>query len=315
LCFDTESDGKMLYKVEPKKGNPGRIPIVFGNPAGQVLVFHDSRQTPQELRDRCADFRYVKFQSGAEHDLAHLKKNGFSEFRGVVDVQTLITLIRPATKQSGIEFCTQYVWGDDEEKNEYEAGYEKISVPKKSKIRIEWSTGFNTFYEREHWKGFSLYHSCQDVLTPFAILVKIALEITGLRGQAENENENIFITMNEALELCLSKAPADIRNPNNDSLARVVKEEKLVNWINDEAVEHCTPFQFNSHALVQRIRRARSDLVEHHVNELRWDEIQTLALHHLDLLNGRMPFSNELKFIDLRFHIMDHCAHCGNAPI
>jgi hypothetical protein len=49
LCFDTESDGKMLYKVEPKKGNPGRLPIVFGNPAGQVLVFHDSRQTPQEL--------------------------------------------------------------------------------------------------------------------------------------------------------------------------------------------------------------------------------------------------------------------------
>ena len=118
--------------------------------------------------------------------------------------------------------------------------------------------------------------------------------------------------MNEALELCLSKAPADIRNPNNDCLARVVEEEKLVNWINDEAVEHCTPFQFNSHALVQRIRRARADLVEFHVNELRWDEIQTLALHHLDLLNGRMPFSNELKFVDLRFHIMDHCAHCGS---
>ncbi len=99
-----------------------------------------------------------------------------------------------------------------------------------------------------------LYHSCQDVLTPFAILVKITLEITELRGQAENEHENIFITMNEALELCLSKAPADICNPNNDCLAKVVEEEKLINWINDEAVEHCTPFQFNSHALVQRIR-------------------------------------------------------------
>ncbi len=115
LCFDTESDGTMLYKVEPNKGNPGRIPIIFGNPAGQTLVFHDSRETPQELRDRCADFRYVKFQSGAEHDLAHLKRNGFSDFRGVVDVQTLISLIRPATIQSGIEFCTQYVWGDDTE--------------------------------------------------------------------------------------------------------------------------------------------------------------------------------------------------------
>jgi hypothetical protein len=80
LCFNTESDGKMLYKVKPNKGNPGRIPIVFGNPARQVLVFHNSRETPQELRDRCADFCYVKFQSGAEHDLAHLKRNGFSDF-------------------------------------------------------------------------------------------------------------------------------------------------------------------------------------------------------------------------------------------
>jgi hypothetical protein len=118
--------------------------------------------------------------------------------------------------------------------------------------------------------------------------------------------------MNEALELCLSKAPADICNIRNDSLARVVKEEKLVNWINDKAVEHCTPFQFNSHALVQRIRRARADLVEFHVNKLRWDKIHTLALHHLDLLQGQMPFSNELKFIDLRFLIMDHCPHCGS---
>jgi hypothetical protein len=66
LCYDTESDGKMLYKVEPNKGEKGRILIVFGNPAGQSLIFHYSRDTPQELRDRCSDFRYVKFQSGAE---------------------------------------------------------------------------------------------------------------------------------------------------------------------------------------------------------------------------------------------------------
>jgi hypothetical protein len=149
-------------------------------------------------------------------------------------------------------------------------------------------------------------------LTPYAILVKIALDITEIWGQADNKNKNIFITMNEALEHCLSKAPADIRNPRNDSLARVIKDAKLINWINDEAVKHCTPFQFNLHALVQRIWQARADVVEFHVNELLWDEIQTLALHHLDLLHGRMLFSNELKFVDLRFHIMDHCAHCGS---
>ncbi len=102
LCFDTESDSKMLYKVKPDKGKKGWIPILFGNPVGQVLVFHDSRETPQELQDCCADFRYVKFQSGAVHDLAHLKGNGFLDFRGVVDIQTLITLTRPATKQCSL---------------------------------------------------------------------------------------------------------------------------------------------------------------------------------------------------------------------
>jgi hypothetical protein len=239
-------------------------------------------------------------------------KMDFWIFEESSNVQTLITLIRPATIQSGIKFCTHYVWGDDTERNEYETGYERVDIPEKNKIRIKWVTKFNPFYEREDWIDLSLQHSRQDVLTPFAILVKIALEITEIRGQAEDENKNIFITMNEALELCLSKVPADIRNPHNDSLARVVKEEKLINWINDEAVEHCTPFQFNLHALVQRIWRARADLVEFHVNKLRWDKIQTLALHHLDLLHGQMPFLNELKFVDLRFYIMDHCAHCGS---
>jgi hypothetical protein len=50
LCFNTESDGKTLYKFEPNKGEKGRIQIIFGNTAGQVLVFHDSRKTSRSLR-------------------------------------------------------------------------------------------------------------------------------------------------------------------------------------------------------------------------------------------------------------------------
>ena len=309
LCFDTESNGKLLYNVGPNKGKEGRIPVVFGNPAGMVLIFHDSRQTPIELIERCADFRYIKLQSGIENDIHYLQKNGFRVFRGVVDIQTLITLVRPAIRQCGIEFCTQYVWGDDEDRIEYEDTPKKVY---KDKIRIKWSESFNPCYKREDFEKLALNHSLQDVLTPFAILIKIGLEITELRGQAENPDENIFLTMNEALELCVSKAPADIRNTNHGYLARVIKEDKLINWVNDSAVTYCTPFQFSSHALVHRIRRARSDLVEFHHTDLRWDEIQTLALLHVDLLRGRMPFSSELKFLDLRFHLMDHCSHCGS---
>jgi hypothetical protein len=299
LCFDTESDQTILrYNVEPNKGKIGRTPVVFGNPAGQVLIFHDARQTPLELVKICADFRYMKIQSGIENDIRMLQSQGFAFFRGLVDVQTLITLVRPDTKQCGIEFCTQYVWGSEAKKDE--------------KLRVKWTKFFNGSYHKEEMKDLSLKHSIQDVLTPVAILVKIGLEIADLRKDTEDPSENIFYTMNEALELCVSKAPADIRNTAHDNLVRDQGEAKLMNWISDGAVDYCTPFQFNSHYLVHRIRRSRADLIEYHYPGLSWDEVQNLALLHIDLLRGRMPFSNELNYLDLRFHIMDHCAHCGS---
>ena len=57
LCFDTESDGKTLrYKVGHKTGELGRTPVVFGNPAGQVLIFHDARDVPTEIVKICENF-------------------------------------------------------------------------------------------------------------------------------------------------------------------------------------------------------------------------------------------------------------------
>jgi hypothetical protein len=177
LCFNMEGDGKLLYKVGPNKGEKGRVPVVFGIPAGMVLIFHDSRQIPSELIKRCANFRYIKLQSGIENDLRHLQKNGFQDFRGVVDIQTLITLVRLGIRQCGIEFCTQYVWGKVPDRVEYE------DTPKlvfKDKIRIKWTESFMPCYEREDWEKLALNHLLQDVLMPFAILVKIGLEITEL---------------------------------------------------------------------------------------------------------------------------------------
>jgi hypothetical protein len=78
LCFDTEGGGKLLYKVGPNKGK--KCPVVFGNPAGMVLIFHDSCQVPPELVKLCADFQYIKLQSGIGNDLRHLQKNRFQVF-------------------------------------------------------------------------------------------------------------------------------------------------------------------------------------------------------------------------------------------
>jgi hypothetical protein len=299
LCFDTESNQKVLrYKVDPNKGELGRTPVIFGNPAGQVLVFHDARQTPLELVKICADFSYIKLQSGVENDVEMLRNNGFKFIRNLVDVQTLITLVRPKELACGIEACTQYVWGDKKQKDK--------------KLRVKWTEFFNRDYERENLTDLALKHSIQDVLTPFAIVVKVALEVAGYRGLLEDPTENMFHIVNEALELCISKAPADIRNTKHDFLVRAEDKGVLANWINDGCVEWDTPFHFNSHCLVHRIRRARANLIEFYHPGISWPESVKLARVHFELLDKRMPTSSELNKLDLRYHLLDHCSFCGS---
>jgi hypothetical protein len=46
----------------------------------------------------------------------------------------------------------------------------------------------------------------------------------------------MFHIVNEALELCISKAPADIRNTKHDFLVRAEDKGVLANWINDGCV-------------------------------------------------------------------------------
>ncbi len=98
-----------------------------------------------------------------------------------------------------------------------------------------------------------LRHSVQDVVVPYAIMLKVALEITKLRQT--DAYENIFPALNEALELCMSKSPADLRNENGGCLKPTLRK----NLINDDCLSWSTLFQLNAHRFVQRIRRARGE--------------------------------------------------------
>jgi hypothetical protein len=80
-----------------------------------------------------------------------------------------------------------------------------------------------------------------------AILLKVALEITKLRQT--DPYKNIFPALNEALELCMSKSPADLRNENGGCLEPTLRE----NLINDDCLSWSTPFQLNAHRFVQGI--------------------------------------------------------------
>jgi hypothetical protein len=270
LCFDTESDGKLLYKVGPDKGKPGRIPVIFGNPDGQVLVFHDARQTPQELIDICADFAYVKIQSGIENDIRHLKTNGFPYIRNAVDLQTLLLIANPTSDQCGIEAATRYVW-------------EPIDG---EPLRTKWSFKFNPQYVVEKMEKECLRHSVQDLVVPYAIMLKVALEITKLRQT--DAYVNIFPALNEALELCMSKSPANLRNENGGCLKPTLRK----NLINDDCLSWSTPFQLNAHRFVQLIRRARGDLIENFDSGLTWAQIIERAQNHLAIMS-KLPNANQ----------------------
>ena len=293
LCFDTESDGSLLYKSQtlPDIGKPGRVPVVFGNPAGHVLIFHDARETPQELVKICEDFSYAKIQSGIENDIHLLKDNGFPYFRNCVDIQALLSLADPTNPRCGIEAATSFVW----------------SPIDGEKLRIKWSPAFNRNYANEKMEKTCLCHSVQDVLVPFAILLKIALEITQSR-EVTDPYENIFPALNEALELCMSKSAVDLKNPNAGGLKSTLSE----NLLNDNHLTGRDVFKLNSHRYVQRIRRARGDLVEKFDTGLTWAQIIERARTHFALLNSRLPNANEASYLDLRFHLMDHCSFCGS---
>ena len=92
-----------------------------------------------------------------------------------------------------------------------------------------------------------LRHSVQDVVVLYAIMLKVALEITKLRQT--DAYVNIFPALNEALELCMSKSPADLRNENGGCLKPTLRE----NLIKDNCLSWSTPYQLNAHRFVQGI--------------------------------------------------------------
>jgi hypothetical protein len=77
-------------------------------------------------------------------------------------------------------------------------------------------------------------------------MLKVALKITKLRQT--DAYENIFPALNEALELCMSKSPADLCNENGGCLKMTLRE----NLINDDCLSWSTPFRLNAHRFSTR---------------------------------------------------------------
>ena len=278
LSFDTEGDGKLPG---------GRVFICFGSPVtGMVLCFHDLEDIPESIRTLLADYRYAKIQSGISGDVKLLQGLGV-KVRGLVDTGTVMALLDPKSVRFGAKTQIQKVWG---------SGHHQ-----------DWLPFFMSDYEKQQLSDKNKRHSFQDVLTPFAILIKTAIQEAEMRmyGPADD----IFPIINEALELSYSKSPKDLRHPSDGKIT----SEAFTMWHppNVDSI-----FSLNGQFAVQRIRKARGDFVERfenrpaHLQET-FQEKRAFALKMWP--NNILPSSNDMRWGNLGLKQYDaRCHNCAS---
>ena len=197
-------------------------------------MLHDANDTPDSIRIILADYTEAKIQSGVGGDVALMRKLGLG-VRGVVDSGALFMLVKPGTIEQGFGAKHQIkaIWPDEGKLSHHQPYDYKSFGPALDKQKITSKVG---------------RHIIQDVLTPFGTLFNATIK------QAEwlkyQDKDDVFPLLNEALELCYSKSPLDIRQQ---------PSSKDPHWYWFPQIEN-SEFRLNSREMIALIRRARGDL-------------------------------------------------------
>jgi hypothetical protein len=149
MSFDTEGDGKLPRKSSTQND---RLFVALSSPVtAMVLMFHDSADMPNNLRELLASYSVAKIQSGVCGDVMLMEKVGLN-VRGVIDSGTLLLLIKPGSIESGFGAKRQLkeIWPD-----------------KDCHVPYEWQT-FGKAFSTQQLTTKSMRHVVQDVLMPFA---------------------------------------------------------------------------------------------------------------------------------------------------
>lgn len=280
MCsFDTEGNAELPYI--PSDGSVGRVFVSYSSPDGSVLVFHDCRDTPASIRRILREYRYAKLQSGVHIDVKLLEKEGI-EVRGLVDTGTLMALVNPMEEKFGAQKQVETIWGKN--------------------VHQKWEIEFMAEYRMQKLNRKNQRHTMQDVLTPFAVLVKAAVIEAGVRML--DSTANIFPLMNEALELCYSKCPADIRHKTDG----LIKPQAFRNWHPQFAD---TKFGLNSRLRTQTIRRARGSFVETIQGLETTSKATRVACAQLIWMDLDLPSSNDMRQANLFIRMQLRCQNCG----
>lgn len=279
MSFDTEGSGKLPRK----SGKNDRLFVALSCPkSAVVLLFHDADNIPQSLRLILLDFTIAKIQSGIGGDVDLMKQAGI-DVRGVVDSGTLYMLVKPGPIDAG-----------------FGAGHQIDAIwPAKNCHQPYDYRAFGPAFNKQKLTTRTVRHVVQDVMTPFATLFKAAIL------QAEHlkygENEDVMPLINEALELCYSKEPKDVRACSTSSSPH---------WYWLPATDG-SEFRLNSRADITLIRRARGDLIEPFNNDITMESRKASAR---DIWSCRsIPGARDKNFKcqNLWLTMSKICQNCG----
>ena len=187
--FDTEGNGQLLDRF----GKRTRLFFALSTPfSATILLFHDVNDIPDAIRCVLMDYTVAKIQSGIGGDIKLMDEHGL-KVRGLVDSGTLYMLVKPALIDAGFgaKHQIEVIWPQ----KQYHQAY-------------EWKS-FGDALDRQKLPTKLLRHIIQDVLTPYGILYKAAIMRAEDLGMSEDDD--VFPIANEALELCYSKSPRDVR--------------------------------------------------------------------------------------------------------
>jgi hypothetical protein len=222
-------------------------------------------------------------------DVHLLAKEGI-KVRGVVDTGTIMALVDPALAKYGAAGQIQTLWGE---------GHHQA-----------WRFSFMFDYRNQKLRLENQRHSSQDVLTPFAVAFRAGISEANQR--LYGSNDDIFPIVNEAIELCYSKSPVDIRHPTDG----LMKRQAFLNW---HPQKEDSKFGLNGRLRCQTIRRARGDFVEPYEDERSGQkrslaERQKVAIEIYEKRFGSsasLPKSDDFRRAKLHIPMASWCQNCA----
>jgi hypothetical protein len=282
---DTEGD----FLLDKFDGTGKRLFVSIGDFEGNVYLFLDGDDIPEEFRRILEDWRYAKVQSAICKDMQlFLKLCKPIHVRGWVDTQTLfMAFIHPNAEHTKAESILQR-FGQE---------YQRWTLR-------HWE--FNKLFGTPNLSEKAIMHSAQDSRLPALVLLR-AVELYARRLEFR-PSDDVFPLVRLALDLT--------RHVSKDNLANHLFPDPSQNWRPPLRLTKGEPNEFglNDCLTVTYIRMAQDDVIETSFTRGREPTFKQLTETAI-----RLWGENELprhKLVVSRNEVIDkelrkHCNNCG----